>query len=242
MLSFAIIVRDVPHKTLYTTDGVKRAAKNIELEEVFEWLENDPIWAQRGKAIQSYAELEHALATVMMRAGSMSHETAVTMFYKMTNSQARNATIERLLHKRHKNKFNPFWNGYFKALRSLDIKRNEIVHWVAAANVGISDENIIHTGITLIPPASLTEDASEMGTGPSLSTTDLTEFGKKCGEFAQLAVMFAMANDPPPQSDAARMSAWRDMFQKPFQYPLPADHLLFQKASAPGGRPPSPSG
>lgn len=234
MFPFAVVLREVPHETLYTTDGVKRATKNIDLGEVFQWFDQDPIWAQRGKAVQGYAQLEFALSSVFGSCGRMPHDTAMTLFYKITNTQARNAMIEKLLHKRHKNKFNPFWNGYIKALRAMDIKRNEIIHWVAAANVGIDAENIIHAGLSLIHPANMIDgEATIMGDAPRLLINDMVEFEKKCGEFAGLASMFVMATDTHHDPNGALMTAWRDIFQQPFLYPLPADHLLFPKPSAP---------
>src|SRR5436190_2960490 len=117
------------------TDGVKRPTKNIPLGEVIQWVEYDPIWKHRGKAVQGYADLERALCMLLVTLSGMSWETAVTIFYKITNTQARNGILEKLLHKKCGTKFNPFWNPFAKDLRILDLERNKIVHWVAAANV-----------------------------------------------------------------------------------------------------------
>ena len=227
MQSFVLIVRDVPHATLYTTDGVKRADRNIIIQDVLDWLENDPMWAARGKAVQGYALLESSLARAMETLGGMPHDTATTIFYKITNTQARNAILEKLLHKKYGNEFNPFWNPFLLALRPVDTRRNEIVHWVAACNAGIDAENVIHGGLTLVPGGSV----NDLGSAPTLLTSDLVEFEKKCEDFSRLVTMFAVTSPSlPPGMDAAHRNAWLDIFRQPFVYPLPADHLLFQNS------------
>jgi hypothetical protein len=46
------------------TDGIVREDKKTNLGDAIKLAENDPIWALRGKAIQSYAILEQALCGV----------------------------------------------------------------------------------------------------------------------------------------------------------------------------------
>lgn len=226
-------MRDPPHPTLYTTDGVQREQRNVPLEEIIVWAERDPIWAQRGKAIQGYAQLENALATVLATLGVMPRETALTIFYKIVSTGSRNAILEKLLHKKHGAEFSPFWNEYLKSLRTIDIKRNEIVHWLAAANMGIDEQNIIHAGVTLFQPAAM----DNLGAAQMLMTQDLIDFEKKCGEFSRLASMFSMATNPPAGIDQTVTQPWLDIFRQPFVYPLPANHLLFQQQPVPDNQP-----
>jgi hypothetical protein len=56
-------------------------------------------------------------------------DVAGVMFYRMNNARARMLTLERLLHKKHKDKYNIFWKSLSSYLQSIDKKRNLIVHW-----------------------------------------------------------------------------------------------------------------
>jgi hypothetical protein len=215
------------------TDGVKRADANIPLGEAIGWAERDPIWTARGKAIQAYAELESALCSLMAATGETSRETALAIFYKITNTHARNSIIEKLLHKKCGPKFNPFWNKYVRELRKIDLKRNEIVHWLAAANVTINADHVMLVGVTLIPPASL---VAPVTSPPRITTKELNGFEEKCGDFARLANMFAVRIKP---LEAAPEEPWLDIFQLPFVYPLPEGHPIARKPATPDTPPQS---
>lgn len=221
---------------LYTmSDGVKRPKRELPIEEVMNWAESDPIWANRGKAIQGYAQLESSLCSMMAELGGIPRETSLTIFFKITSTGSRNSILEKLLHAKHGSKFNLFWNCFFKELRPIDTKRNEIVHWLAAANANLDAENVLHVGVTLIPPSS----ASSQIAGPILKLTskDLIAFAKKCDDFSRLANMFLASTSPSYGADPESMKPWLDIFQQPLVYPLPEDHLLFQKPQVPDNQP-----
>jgi hypothetical protein len=82
------------------SDGIKRADNNIQLTEVIHWAEYDPIWANRGKAVQAYAQLESALNHLLQVTSGMSWEASAAVFYKITNTNARNSILEKLLHQK----------------------------------------------------------------------------------------------------------------------------------------------
>jgi hypothetical protein len=142
--------------------------------------ETDLIWANRGKAIQSYAILEQALCHVLATIGDMNMETAATIFYRITNTGSRNAILERLLHKKHGNRFNSFWSTCLKDLRQIDIKRNQIVHWLSAANVALNTENMMIVGVTLIHPSSVGEQKPP---AHQMTSKDLIEFSERCDAY-----------------------------------------------------------
>ena len=68
-------------KELYTmSDGVVRPRREMPLDEVIQWAEKDAIWANRGKAIQGYAQVESSLCSVMADLGGFPQETARNHF------------------------------------------------------------------------------------------------------------------------------------------------------------------
>src|SRR3990167_130630 len=192
------------------TDNTQRTDNNIPLDAVIAMAEMDPIWAHRGKAIQGYAQLESALCFLMSSLGNIPLPTATTIFYKITSTGSRNSILEKLLHEKHGSKFNLFWNAYFKELRPIDLKRNEIVHWLAAANAALNVDNMLIVGVTLIPTASV-GNADTTG----ITSTELIAFQTKCDEFARLAAMFVMATQPESGTAPDSMEPWLDIFQQP---------------------------
>jgi len=207
-----------PH--LYSmTDGVSRTDNNIPLADVLAWAKHDPIWAARGKAIQGYAELESALCHLLIAVTGMSWEAGVTIFYKITNTNARSTILEKLLHQKSGTKFSAFWNPYVKELRQIDLKRNEIVHWLAAANVLMNPNGQIAVGVTLIPPGSVHTKSSHI----HITSRDLYKFAIKCDHFARLARGLATRIKPPDGVPVVDETL-PDIFQQPFLYPLPEGH------------------
>jgi hypothetical protein len=81
------------------TDGIVRLDKNIPLDDALKLGEQDPIWVNRGKAIQSYAMLEQSLCLLLAGLAAVDLETAGTIFYKITNTGSRSGILERLLQK-----------------------------------------------------------------------------------------------------------------------------------------------
>lgn len=211
------------------TDAICRPIRNVPLDDVIEWSRYDPLWKHRGQAIQAYAELESSLCFLLKMLGEMSWETAETLFYKITSTGARNAILDKLLHKKAGTKFNAFWNPYLKELRPIDLKRNEIVHWLAVANVFMNDTNQLTVGVTLVPPGSV---KSKNGpTGPHITSQELMAFATKCDEFARLASGLAMRFDP--ETTEAEGEPWLDIYQLPLVYPLPAGHPIIRKPPEP---------
>ncbi|MBV9570564.1 MAG: hypothetical protein JO056_04905 [Alphaproteobacteria bacterium] len=188
----------------------------------------DPFWGNRGKAIDAYAGLEQSLCDLMRTAGEMPRRVAGTIFFKITNSGARNGILEKLIHQRCGSTYNPFWNCYFRQLPPMDIERNKVVHWASRTNVIIDEHHLMWVGTSLVPPTYATEITEE-----AVTYMGLVAFAKKCGVFAALCDMFSwvMFDKEHPWTESA--DAWRDIFQQPLVYPLPADHLLFRTPPKP---------
>ena len=83
----------------------------------------------RGEAINSYSGLEIALLQSMISFGDIKRDVASIIFYKITNTGARNAIVDRLKKRAWKDKYNLFWNSLMKGIGQLDNERNVIVHW-----------------------------------------------------------------------------------------------------------------
>jgi hypothetical protein len=223
-------MRDLPHPTCYLTDNVVREDNIVHMDIVLTWVENDPIWAARGKAIQGYAQIENALSSLWALLTGMSVEDSALIFYKNASAGSRSATTEKLLHKKFGNQYNLFWNAFFLTLRTIDNRRNEIAHWLSAVNMGIGNDRIVRAGVMLVPPASFFPQAA---VGPSVTTQDMQEFQERCEECARLITMCQQATKPNPEFPAALLQTWLETFRQPFVYPLPAQHPLNQQIPAP---------
>jgi hypothetical protein len=193
----------------------------ISIADAMEIASVDAFWALRAKAIQAYSSMEQSLFFLFSQSAGVQPDIGGIIFFKITSSQARNSIIEKLIRKRHGDTFNLFWNSYLKQIRSLDIKRNEIVHWTVANEISGNDASgrpIV--SVTLVRPAFFDRDTS----APSLTTKDLLEFMSKCDVFSRAVNMFMLiSGSHMPASEA---KPWLDMFQQPFVYPLPTGHPL----------------
>jgi len=221
-----------PDSTRYSiTDGIIRDPNiPLPLDAALNLAESDPIWINRGKAIQSYATLEQALCRLLAELADTNYETAATIFYKITNTGSRSGILESLLHKKHGTKFNLFWNQYFKDLRQIDLKRNAIVHWLTAMNVATNTHQMMITGLGLIPPGSMGSNRPT----EQINSTELIDFTEKCLSYQRLCNMFSgvtTTKHDPPDDDTKR--TWLEIFQRPLVYPLPEDHPLNQTPITP---------
>jgi len=203
----------------HMTGGPVSAPNNIDMAQVIELAEYDPIWAYRGKAIQAYATLESTLNHLLVSLTGMAWEDASIVFYKIVNTGSRRSIFEKLLQRKFGTKFNPFWNDFVRQLRVIDDKRNEIAHWVGATYMMVNVSQLMLMGCVLIPPASLHTKASS----PRITINDLIAFREKCTEFASLASGFAM-RIKPPEGMPDQGEPWFDIYQLPFVYPLPEGH------------------
>jgi hypothetical protein len=218
IVSVVLIGGDDP-EVYHMTNGKLKQHNNIELKDVFELAEFDPIWVHRGKAIQAYAILEGSLLGLLVALTGMAYEDASVVFYKIINTGSRRAIFEKLIQRKHGTRFSPFWNAAILQLRQIDDKRNEIAHWIGVANVKVNVDQVLLMGVTLVPPTSIPIKAAS----PRITSRDLIEFRDKCLEFSSLVSTFATRINPP--KDVPELGEpWFDIFQLPFVYPLPEGH------------------
>lgn len=213
------------------TDGIVREDRNIPLDAAIAMADSAPFWNDRGKAIEAYAQLEQSLCSLFAFCCGITRELAAIIFFKITNSQARNSIIERVVRQKYEDKYNLFLNSYLKQLREIDIKRNEIVHWIAAAYVALNVDNCVIVGVGLVPPSYWAHKADT----PRILPSDLAAFSDKCGVFARLCTMFHGFLSEPP--GLVLDAAWQDIFQQPLVYPLPEGHPLNRRGPEPNIQP-----
>jgi hypothetical protein len=229
------IVRGVHwDESYYTIRDHRKSRREIVGSEVELLVEHDPIWEARGKAIQNYALLEHALSDLLSALSGTDVAVGATIFYKITSTSARSAIMEKLLKRKHQSTYSAFWNGYLKALRPIVIKRNEIVHWLSFALAELDSLGTLNCGVILVPPAY--HDFSK--STPHLTLADLTLFTTQCDELSRLCNLFNWSTHHS-EFKHPQLDALRDIFLQPLIYPLPEDHLLYKLSSEPSSQPQS---
>jgi len=183
-------------------------------EEFLEAAHSNPFWAARGRSIQAYANLEQALLMVMVLTTGMPHATAGTIFFKISSAQARRSILERLINRKFKSEFGPFWNSVSKAVHDLDVRRNEIVHWNAAAEWASDTDGWKVVTVKLTPPNFWDVAAVRL----TIDMADLEKFVKKCRFYTEEIVMFCsvMNHQRVPQARALR-----GKYRQELVYPAP---------------------
>ncbi len=172
----------------------------------------------RAKAIEQYSALEQSLCRVFGRALGTEPDYAGIVFFKITSARGRLAMIEKLLRKRLGDRYaSLFWNPAISAIKVLDQKRNEIVHWTTLVHIG-DTLPIVH----LVPP-NLYD--LRPGRSPYWDADKLNEFKGECDYYSRLLNMYWMnvlTTDAP--EDLRR--PWLDRFQQAQPYPPPDTHPL----------------
>ena len=239
MSTFVFNLSD-PDPALYSmTDGIVRPNRIAPIQEAIDLAEQDVFWAARGKAIQGYAQVENSLCNLFAGLGDMERKTAIIIFFRIASTDSRTKIIEKLLRAKHGNKLNLFWNPLAKEIDKLGKKRNEIAHWLAAANIILDGKNIMHVGVMLVHPGS--EDMGKGDNSQRLLTKELIEYEQKCDEFVRLITMFNLALNSSAQLEDG-LQTWLDIFQQPLLYPLPESHPLKRSQQAHGIPPQSSQG
>jgi hypothetical protein len=201
---------------------------NIMIEDAIKISAADKFWEIRAKAIQAYANLEQALASLFAALGAVAPDVGAIIFFKIASSDARNKIIEALFRKKFDDAFNLFRNSLFYQLRPIDQDRNSIVHWNAACQTG-------HDGTATTAKVVLTPAAILAGKKPPIMTTeDLEAFDAKAIFYGRLINMFTLmacnvSQHPIPEHERKQ---WLEIFSRPIIYPPPEDHPLFPKTGA----------
>jgi len=194
------------------------------MTEVIKLAEADEFWAIRGKAIQSYANLEQSLLGLFAYLSGIEREPAAIILFRISSADARNKIIKKLFKRRFADNFNLFRNSFLDQLRPINLERNEVVHWNTACQMG-HDGNKETAKLMLIPPAFVPSPDH-----PKKDVAGLRAFDAKCTFYSRLLNMFmgieceAAAGIP----EEVKLP-WHAIFAQPIVYPPPADHPLFPK-------------
>lgn len=186
--------------------------------------QSSPFWATRAKAIQAYASLEQAMCRLFCLLTRTEMDVAGIVFFKIASAQARISIIDKLWKLQYKNKYNLFRNSLLEAMKPIDIKRNEIVHWNVVSTSLIKDDGSYIHELNLKPPTYWTDmNDNEIG------EADLKEFIVKCNFYTRVVGMYdAIMRDNTGPIPADELSAWRDIFLQRLAYPPQSGTLLAQ--------------
>jgi hypothetical protein len=198
---------------------------NINLEDVMKIGLADDIWATRGKAIQAYAILEGSLCSLFQHLTGMDAYSANTVFFKITSQDVRNKIIEKLLKDKIGEKDRVCIISSLSKLRTLDHKRNELVHWYAATETSFSKMTV---NVFLHHPA----DKQGMHHENKVTTDDMDNFIDECIFYVRLVNMFCMVMFQQNLSPDFQRQPWLDIYQQPVVYPPPITHPLYTKIPA----------
>ena len=179
--------------------------------------------ALRGRAIDSYATLEHAVCHLFATVTGMASDVAPIVFFKITAPRFVHVIIEKLLKKQHGTTYRTFWNSVSKKLDALSQKRNSIVHWTIVATT----VNNVFMGVELRPGHAI------LGSDANLDDVALSAFIAECRFLAELIFAFNAflqtdATERPHPWGAVPRQTWHDIFQQEVIYPPPCTHPLFQ--------------
>ena len=195
-----------------------------------------PFLVERARAIELYAQVEQSLCHLFSDLLGAPWDFGGIVFFRITNTSARNAILDALLTKRFGTTYEHHWNGIpntpnkkglFTLLRQIDSRRNEIVHWHSVTNVHVEAGAAISTLALMRPNAwSFPADITYIG------VAQMQEFSALASFVARSVNMFtAYAAGRLAHSGAEQ--AWRDICQRPCTYPPPEGHPLTQKPSTP---------
>jgi hypothetical protein len=213
-------------------DGDQPPSGIIHLDVAMRKAADDEFWAIRGKAVQSYANLEQSLCTLFSAlAGVATRHIGAVIFFKIVNTSARNSIIEKLFKLKFPVGFNLFRNSLLEALPAIDQGRNEIVHWSALNIVGLDDAGVTSATIVLKPAAQVWGADHNI---PQKTKAQIIEFMDKADFYSRLVNMFYFITfDRAPHMGQEIKQTWYGIFSQPIIYPPPADHPLSRNPPAP---------
>ena len=194
--------------------------------------EHEKLLIARSVAIEAYASMESALCTLLARLLGTTNDTASIVFFRITNAHSRNTIIETLIQHSHGEKFDTYFHGtagqpgvkrtpgLLSAVRQLDERRNQIVHWHRRDSGERTD---------LVPAYYWARDTE----AEPIKADDLYAFAEKADFVMRSLMMFIHYTKPKwPFSDDEHRT-WTQIFQRPGLYPPSSDHPLAPTPKAP---------
>jgi hypothetical protein len=199
--------------------------------------DDDELRVARALSIEAYAGVESALVVLLARLLGTTNDLAAIIFFRITNTSARNGIIEQLLEKAHGASYDTYWHGQpgaggqrripglFALIQQLDTRRNEIVHWhprSSSSSLGERWDDLM--------PAYYWARAPHL---KPITTADLDEFTTKA-DFVQLSIFhFSQFTSKAPdvflRAYGGELETWTRIFQQPATYPPSEGHSLALK-------------
>jgi hypothetical protein len=218
----------------------------------------DTFWILRGKAIQQYAVLEQSLCRLFGTLAGISPGVAAIIFFKITSNDSRMAILEKLLTNKHElgtccrdasqtcifrvQKAGPeapsFWTSFAKAIRTNDLQRNEIVHWIAAPhNLFVESK----PNEWVLAPMNLTGWGMSGESVLPYNADRIFAFTEKCKFLGDLCLWISRFLDRQSRWTDEKRNTWLEIFQRPIIDPHPEGHPLYRTPQAHENQhPPSP--
>jgi hypothetical protein len=198
--------------------------------------EADELRVARALAIEAYAGVESSLVVLLGRLLGTTNDSAAIVFFRITNTSARNGIIEQLLEQKHGTKYDTYWHGQpgsggqrripglFALIRQLDSRRNEIVHWHPRQTSSTGDES------DDLVPAYYWARAPHL---EPITKPDLNEFIAKANFVQRSIFYFNQFTSKAPEvflrAYGRDLETWTRLFQQPVPYPPAGDHPLTTK-------------
>ena len=182
----------------------------------------------RATAIQSYANLEFALSTLFSNLAGISIEIGGLIFFRITNTHSRTRILNDLKDKRFRNTHGAFWVSLISFIRTLDQRRNEIIHWHVVNNINLQLDYEKAASLSLTPPTGWT-----LRSGASITEIELGDFINRCGFATKLVNMFNFIMHQMGERSPDVLATWQQIFSEPITYPPPDAHPLSPNYKAP---------
>lgn len=161
----------------------------------------------RGRALNAFCELEHALASVVASCLGTDEALMEALFLRLS-APARSHTLADVVRRKHGETYGCFWQSYLLELRYLGARRNAVVHWKMRRSIRMREGWPEPIGV-LVPRNRCGGDRS-LGV---VSEVELKIFTDKCRELTELAQMFVkLTSGELDDEEAAR---WEETFGQP---------------------------
>lgn len=193
----------------------------IDLGQVSAVAMTDEIWANRGKAIQAYANLENSFCALFAYLAGIEPAVASIVFFKITSQDVRNKIIEKLLRKKVLDDSKKCVASLLGQMRELDKKRNAIVHWTTVTRPKLENDQLI-VELVLHPPGVIVPQHED-----EINNAQLIDFINQCAFRSRLVTMYSVLSFQGTNLlTEEQQQTWREIFSQPMLYPPPEVHPL----------------
>ena len=185
----------------------------------------DPIWVARATAIQAYANLEQALCRLFALVSETPMDVAAIIFFKITNTQSRRTIVQQLFKRRFKNNYHLFCNSLLKNMKTIDDRRNAIIHWNIVTDTEVISDDDFRLHYSLKPPEFWIDTSNTT----QLTIDDINDFHIQCDFYTRIVSFFdAISRNNYGPLSQEQLTSWRAIFLQPLIYPPPEGTPLYE--------------